>query len=856
MAYLYSENLDPRARFDQLELQLDDGTTAILRQGHTYDLTGTEVTRARKYVVMTSASVVADEEPIGIVRLPIKGNPIDGQIPVWSTADGSFIPEDPATVVPGGGGGGTVTGITAFVDAAAQGLVTGGADQAAKLQSIFNAAPVGAKILLPPGEIPLSTTVVINKQLTLEGSGVGIETFSSQSADIGTRLRPTSNFTGTEVLQVARTLRDRPIYGVTLRDFTVVGRSAHAKIRVATTGTQNFIDVDLSAGSLITSGMTVRVGWGATVETKTVSTSATVGSFRRLTFTTNLAFVHNPEEYVTDISGNATLSGIFFSSNGGLINNVFVWRMPYHGFNIRGALADEGAPADWDCYESKLMGIESSGNGGDGVHFGPGATDMHLSGGSTIFNNQGDGIAFQAEVINGNLNGCSATQISEIQTYDNGRFNVWFYNTGSRTQITNLKCETAAYHGICIDCTTPAGVTSGAGPSGVLIAGSRFADNGDALENLSDHIHLKRDAGSGSINRTTITGNTFEWKGSKPRVRYGVNFSSSAVQDPLLVANTFGPATHFATSAFNDSSASVSPAVIAFNQNGPALVGATQFANDALTWTSRQRFTNDTIVQGLKIPTGLTIVPAVTGATTRSYRVSAFNEFGETLASAAVQNTNGPATLSATNFLTISWASVTGAQGYRLYGRTAGSETLIRDVYATSYTDDGGDTPTATAPPATAPAGNSFAVIAWEGQTGSSIYVQDAATGQNIFAIGADGTLKWYTAGATNVILDHPASDRLRLQDEMRYERTNATDLVMSAKRGADTSTQWRVYANGDMERMATGTTSVKDLVGTGTPEGVVTGAVGSMFRRTDGAAGTTLYIKETGTGATGWRAV
>lgn len=40
---------------------------------------------------------------------------------------------------------------------------------------------------------------------------------------------------------------------------------------------------------------------------------------------------------------------------------------------------------------------------------------------------------------------------------------------------------------------------------------------------------------------------------------------------------------------------------------------------------------------------------------------------------------------------------------------------------------------------------------------------------------------------------------------------------------------------------------------GAGTPEGVVTAAVGSLFTRTNGGAGTTLYVKESGTGNTGW---
>jgi hypothetical protein len=40
---------------------------------------------------------------------------------------------------------------------------------------------------------------------------------------------------------------------------------------------------------------------------------------------------------------------------------------------------------------------------------------------------------------------------------------------------------------------------------------------------------------------------------------------------------------------------------------------------------------------------------------------------------------------------------------------------------------------------------------------------------------------------------------------------------------------------------------------GAGSPEGVVTGPVGSLYTRTDGGAGTTLYVKETGVGNTGW---
>lgn len=42
-------------------------------------------------------------------------------------------------------------------------------------------------------------------------------------------------------------------------------------------------------------------------------------------------------------------------------------------------------------------------------------------------------------------------------------------------------------------------------------------------------------------------------------------------------------------------------------------------------------------------------------------------------------------------------------------------------------------------------------------------------------------------------------------------------------------------------------------LQGAGTPEAAVTADVGTLYLRTDGGAGTSMYVKETGTGNTGW---
>lgn len=60
-----------------------------------------------------------------------------------------------------------------------------------------------------------------------------------------------------------------------------------------------------------------------------------------------------------------------------------------------------------------------------------------------------------------------------------------------------------------------------------------------------------------------------------------------------------------------------------------------------------------------------------------------------------------------------------------------------------------------------------------------------------------------------------------------------------------------------------TGTLTVPDVelasggptvtTGAGSPETVVTAPPGSVYLNTSGGAGTTLYIKESGTAATGW---
>jgi len=54
----------------------------------------------------------------------------------------------------------------------------------------------------------------------------------------------------------------------------------------------------------------------------------------------------------------------------------------------------------------------------------------------------------------------------------------------------------------------------------------------------------------------------------------------------------------------------------------------------------------------------------------------------------------------------------------------------------------------------------------------------------------------------------------------------------------------------------AAGDGEIASYWGDSSPEGAVTASIGSIYQRTDGGAGTSLYVKESGTGNTGWSAI
>lgn len=82
-------------------------------------------------------------------------------------------------------------------------------------------------------------------------------------------------------------------------------------------------------------------------------------------------------------------------------------------------------------------------------------------------------------------------------------------------------------------------------------------------------------------------------------------------------------------------------------------------------------------------------------ASTVSYIVTAYNQTGQTVGSTAAS-----LVLAAVGGARLTWAAVPGAEGYRIYGRTAGAEKLLTQVgKVLTWTDSGALVPQAATPP-------------------------------------------------------------------------------------------------------------------------------------------------------------
>lgn len=107
----------------------------------------------------------------------------------------------------------------------------------------------------------------------------------------------------------------------------------------------------------------------------------------------------------------------------------------------------------------------------------------------------------------------------------------------------------------------------------------------------------------------------------------------------------------------------------------------------------------ETVSENLSAPSGVAaaIVASggVLGAGTYSYKVTARNAIGETLASTAATATITTGTV---NSISVTWPAVAGATAYTVYGRTSGTELRLSTVTTNSFVDTGALTPAGALP--------------------------------------------------------------------------------------------------------------------------------------------------------------
>lgn len=139
------------------------------------------------------------------------------------------------------------------------------------------------------------------------------------------------------------------------------------------------------------------------------------------------------------------------------------------------------------------------------------------------------------------------------------------------------------------------------------------------------------------------------------------------------------------------------------------------------------------------------------------------------------------------------------------------------------------------------------------------LHVINAATTAGLFentstAISRIGFKGNTTSSGTSVTIGADADDmviRTGGVDAVRVLSTGTvrpvTDMVSNL---GTSSIRWNA---GFISTLFPGAGSVQWTSGAGSPEGVLSAARGSLYTRTDGGAGTTLYVKETGSGNTGW---
>jgi hypothetical protein len=226
------------------------------------------------------------------------------------------------------------------------------------------------------------------------------------------------------------------------------------------------------------------------------------------------------------------VAGILFRSNQGHIERVHIWRCSGVGLKVMGY----ASPA-WDTYDTTFSQLIIGNCNGYGAELATDSADTHWS--HCIF------LSNLANFVN---TGGASFQITSCHFYSPVTNNLLFNGSGTRSKLVNCKIEGSGEHQLVID-------TTNGGYSDIQITGCGFSSvSQSSVTNTYDLIHITGPSGSGA-GRTVIVGNSFNNKGGNSvKARYAINLATSAAQNTAVLANNFGPASHWGTAAYNNAS--------------------------------------------------------------------------------------------------------------------------------------------------------------------------------------------------------------------------------------------------------------------------------------------------------------
>ncbi|HSX36540.1 MAG TPA: hypothetical protein VLG13_00225, partial [Patescibacteria group bacterium] len=436
------------------------------------------------------------------------------------------------------------------------------------------------------------------------------------------------------------------------------------------------------------------------------------------------------------------------------------------GINIHGSsnnvvdnvtvMNEDGSGVFVDAFSAnnKITGITAQGNGFYGI-------SLIQASNNVVTNNisQGNSRGIDLVTSSGNV-------ISDNNVLSNVAYGIAVSVSSNNNIVDSNVVQSSALQGIRLNSV-----------SNNAITGNSIYDSGGASNN--NGILL---TGSSSNN---ISDNFVTDTGCSSNC-YAINVSDSATTGTYISDNTYsGDGTHTAT--INDAGtgtiyanqADASGNLIIKSQGGGLAVGQSS-ASASLS------------LQGALVTTQLptpTLSATVTnvgtsGATTYRYQVTALDgNSGETAGSTVQQTTTGNATLSGTNYNTITWTPVGGAVQYSVYRCTGAACTPLKlttvSGNVTSYNDQAAGSPSGTAPGSNNTGGGSF---------GGNVSVQGVTTVSSS-GVRVAGQANFASSSGNYSILVSGIQNRVLVIDNASFAGTqivtNLTNQVVAAVRGA-----------------------------------------------------------------------